>query len=253
MRFKGKTAIVTGGSAGIGQAIGIRLAHEGAKIAIFSVNPERGAAAARKIEALGMQAKFYKCNVADYEQAKTQAERVNADFGAIDILINNAGIDKQELFTETNVSGWNRLIDVNYKGFLVATHVCLPYMIAQKSGVVVSIGSVAGRVGTTGAVVYSGTKAAVMASSKALAREMVRYNIRFNCVAPGLVQTSLLEGLHEGAMGKAIMESVAKLIPMRRIGKTKDIADVVAFLASDDARYMTGQVIAVDGGLTMIG
>lgn len=253
MRFKGKTAIITGGSGGIGKAIGIRLAREGANIAVLDVNAEAGSATVKEIEALGVRATAYECNVVDYEQTKSQATRVHDDFGTIDILINNAGIDKSQLFTETDVALWDRLIDVNYKGFLVTTHIFLPFMVAQKSGVVVSMGSAAGRVGTTGAVVYSGTKAAIMASSKSLAREMARYNIRFNCVAPGPVQTSLLAGLHDGEKGQKIMDSVAKMIPMRRIGEPEDVADVVAFLASDDARYLTGQVISVDGGLTMIG
>jgi 2-hydroxycyclohexanecarboxyl-CoA dehydrogenase len=126
-------------------------------------------------------------------------------------------------------------------------------MIEQKSGTIVSLGSDAGRVGNSGEVLYCGTKAAIMASSKALARELARFNIRVNCVAPGPVQTDLLLGLHEGEKGKRIMEAVAKMIPMKRLGDPEDVADVVAFFVSDDARYLTGQVLSVDGGLTMIG
>ena len=144
------------------------------------------------------------------------------------------------------------MIEVNYVGFLNATHACLPYLQAQ-GGAIVSLGSDAGRVGNSGEVVYCGTKAAIMASSKALARELARYKVRVNCVAPGPVQTDLLAGLHEGEKGAQIMEAVAKMIPMRRIGVPEDVANVVAFLVGDDAGYLTGQVISVDGGLTMIG
>jgi 2-hydroxycyclohexanecarboxyl-CoA dehydrogenase len=178
---------------------------------------------------------------------------LGAEVGGPDILINNAGIDKAEFFVNTMPDHWAKLIAVNYTGFLNATHLCIPHMIEQQWGRVVSLGSDAGRVGNSGEVVYCGTKAAIMASSKGLARELARYKIRVNCVSPGPVQTDLLDGLHEAEKGKKIMEAVANMIPMKRIGVPEDVANVVSFLVGEDSGYLTGQVISVDGGLTMIG
>ena len=153
------------------------------------------------------------------------------------------------VFLETDEKLWDLMISVNYKGFLVS-HVTLPYMVEKKGGVIVNMGSDAGRVGNAREVVYSGTKAAVMASTKALALEFARYGIRVNAIAPGPVQqTELLSGLFEGEIG----EKIARLVPLRRLGQPQEVADVVAFFCSDDSRYLTGQVLSVDGGLTMIG
>lgn len=253
MPLKGKTAVITGGSQGIGKAIGARLARDGANIAILDLNLERANETAGEFKALGVDAAGFHCNVTDYEQVKRAVKAAHERFGSIDILINNAGIDKSQFFVETDPALWDKLIQVNYYGFLNASHICIPYMMEQKSGSIVSLGSAAGRVGNSGEVVYCGTKAAMMASSKALARELSRYNVRVNCVAPGPVQTSLLDSLHEGEKGKQIMTAVAKMIPLRRLGEPEDVADVVAFLVGNDSRYLTGQVIPVDGGLTMIG
>jgi 2-hydroxycyclohexanecarboxyl-CoA dehydrogenase len=142
---------------------------------------------------------------------------------------------------------------VNYKSFLIASHVCIPIMMEQKSGNIVSLGSDAGRIGNPGEVLYCGTKAAIMSSSKALAKELARFNIRVNAVSPGPVQTALWDSLHSGEKGKRVTEAVTRAIPLRRLGAPEDVADVVAFFVSDDARYLTGQVLSIDGGLTMIG
>ncbi len=253
MSIKGKTVVVTGGAKGIGRAIGLRLARDGANIGILDIDHELASKTAKEIEALKVLAKAVECDVTDYANVKAAVEKVHREFGTVDILINNAGIDKSQFFIDTDEAVWDRFISVNYKSFLNATHACLPYMMEQKGGVIVSLGSDAGRVGNSGEVVYCGTKAAIMASSKALARELARFNIRVNSVSPGPVQTDLLAGLHEGEKGQKIMEAVARMIPLKRLGLPEDVADVVAFLASDDARYMTGQVLSVDGGLTMIG
>ncbi|MGB6068158.1 MAG: SDR family NAD(P)-dependent oxidoreductase [Desulfomonilaceae bacterium] len=253
MSIKGKTVVVTGGAKGIGRAIGLRLARDGANVGILDIDYGLASKTVKEIEALNVRAMAVECDVTDYANVKAAVETIQKEFGSVDILINNAGIDKSQFFVETNEAVWDRFISVNYKSFLNATHACLPYMIEQKSGVIVSLGSDAGRVGNSGEVVYCGTKAAIMASSKALARELARFNIRVNSVSPGPVQTDLLSGLHEGEKGQKIMEAVARMIPLKRLGLPEDVADVVAFLASDDARYMTGQVLSVDGGLTMIG
>jgi 2-hydroxycyclohexanecarboxyl-CoA dehydrogenase len=253
MSLQGKNALITGGARGIGRAIALRLARDGAGIGILDRDGEAAAQTAAEIAGLGVRSASRAADITDYEATKQAVAELQGELGSADILINNAGIDKSEFFINTDSALWDRLIDVNYKGFLNATHVTIPYMMEQQSGCIVSLGSDAGRVGNSGEVVYCGTKAAIMASSKALARELARYNVRVNCVSPGPVQTDLLAGLHEGEKGAKIMEAVAKAIPMKRIGVPEDVANVVAFLVGEDSGYLTGQVISVDGGLTMIG
>ena len=253
MGLQGKNAIVTGGAKGIGKAIAMRLATDGANVGILDIDKDLADKTAQELKDKGVHAVAFKCDVTDYAQVKNAVDSFVSTFQSIDILINNTGIDKSQFFIETNQALWERMIEVNYKSFLTVSHVCLPHMIEKQGGNIVSLGSDAGRVGNSGEVIYCGTKAAIMASSKALAREVARHNIRVNCVAPGPVQTDLLLGLHEGEKGKKIMEAVAKMIPMKRLGLPEDVADVVAFFVSDDARYLTGQVLSVDGGLTMIG
>lgn len=253
MKLKGKTSIVTGGARGIGRAIALRLAREGSHIGLLDIQKEVAQKTAEELTGLGIGALALDCDVTNYEQVKEAVAKIHQQFGSIDILINNAGMDVSRFFVDTDQTLWDKMINVNYRSFLMTTHVCLPYMIQQNRGNIVSLGSDAGRIGNSGEVIYCGTKAAIMASSKALARELARFNIRVNCVSPGPVQTDLLAGLHEGEKGKKIMEAVAKMIPLKRLGEPEDVADVVAFFVSDDARYVTGQVLSVDGGLTMIG
>ncbi len=250
MGLQGKVAIVTGGATGIGRAIARRLAGDGAAVAVLDINLERAEEAVAELEEGGARALGVQCDVTNYTNAKEAVAAVARTLGAPDILINNAGVDKQQFFLETDEKLWDWMISVNYKGFLVVSHVTLPYMVEKKGGVIVNMGSDAGRVGNAREVVYSGTKAAVMASTKALALEFARYGIRVNAVSPGPVQqTELLSGLFEGEIG----EKIARLVPLRRLGQPQEVADVVAFFCSDDSRYLTGQVLSVDGGLTMIG
>lgn len=253
MSLKGETAVVTGGAKGIGKAIALRLARDGANVGVLDIDKDGAEKTAAEVSGLGVKGLAVECDVTDYQKAKDSVARIHGECGTIDILINNTGIDVSQFFVDTDEEMWDRLISVNYKSFLITTHVCMPYMIEQNKGKIVSLGSDAGRVGNSGEVLYCGTKAAIMASSKALARELARYNIRVNSVSPGPVQTDLLAGLHKGEKGKKIMEAVARMIPMKRLGLPEDVADVVAFLVSDDSRYLTGQVLSVDGGLTMIG
>lgn len=179
-------------------------------------------------------------------------DRFHEETESIDILINNAGVDRSKRFVETDPELWNFIIDVNYKSFLNASHACIPYMIKQNQGNIVSLGSDAGRIGNPGEVLYCGTKAAIMSSSKALAKELARFNIRVNAVSPGPVKTDLWDKLHEGEKGQKVTEAVTRAIPLRRLGTPEDVADVIAFFVSEDARYITGQVLSIDGGLTMI-
>lgn len=253
MSLNGKNAIVTGGAQGIGRAIALRLAKDGANVALLDLNEKTAKETAADIEKLGVSALTSVCNVTDYGQVKDAVAQIQSQWKTIDILINNAGIDRAKTFVDTDEALWDLIINVNYRSFLIASHVCIPYMIEQKSGNIVSLGSDAGRVGNPGEVLYCGTKAAIMASSKALAKELARYNIRVNAVAPGPVKTELWDKLHEGEKGQKVTEAVTRAIPMRRLGTPEDVADVVAFFVGDDSRYLTGQVLSIDGGLTMIG
>ena len=247
MRLKGKTAIVTGGSRGIGRAIALRLAKDGANVAVLNLQKHLGLKVAEEIRELGVEAIPLACDVTDYAAVKKSVKKIHQEWGSIDILINNAGIDESRYFMETDESLWDKIINVNYKSFLIASHVCVPIMMEQKSGNIVSLGSDAGRIGNPGEVLYCGTKAAIMA------KELARYNIRVNCVSPGPVQTDLWDSLHSGEKGQKYSEAVTRIIPLRRLGQPEDVADVVAFFVSDDSRYLTGQVLSIDGGLTMIG
>lgn len=249
-QFQGKVALITGAGVGIGRAIALRLAADGATIAILDIQPDLAQGVVREIETAGGKAMAVQADVTHYEQVEKAVAEVVEALGSIDILINNAGVDVMKLFVETDESVWRKIVDVNYIGFLCVSRAVAPYMIERKSGVVVNIGSDAGRIGNAGDAVYCGSKAAVMATSKAFAREWVRYGIRVNCVAPGpIVGTKLLGDFYEGDVG----EKIAKAVPMRRLGTPEEVADVVAFFASDASRYLTGQVLAIDGGLTMIG
>ncbi len=253
MSLNGKTAIVTGGAQGIGRAIALRLARDGANVGILDVQLDKAAETAGEVTQCGVEGVAHKCDVTDQKQVSAAVADIHKKFGSIDILINNTGIDRSAFFVNTDRDLWDLIINVNYISFLVASHVCIPYMMEQKSGNIVSMGSDAGRIGNPGEVLYCGTKAAIMASSKALAKELARYNIRVNAVSPGPVHTELWDKLHDGEKGKKVTEAVTRAIPLRRLGTPEDVADVVAFFVSDDSRYLTGQVLSIDGGLTMIG
>ena len=252
MSLKGKTAVVTGGAKGIGRAIALRLAKEGANIGILDILKNEADKTAEAIKKQGVEGKAIECDVTQYAKVKEAVAQIHQEFGSIDILINNAGIDDARAFVDTDEALWDRILGVNFRSFLIASHVCVPYMIEQNSGNIVSMGSDAGRIGAANEVIYCATKAAIMAASKALAREVIRYNIRVNCVSPGPVHTDLWDQLHPGEKGQKVTEAVKRIIPMRRLGTPEDVADVVAFFVSDDSRYLTGQVLSIDGGLTMI-
>lgn len=253
MSLKGKTAVVTGGAKGIGRAIGLRLARDGANIGILDIQKDEAEKTAEEIKKLGVGATPVECDVTQYDRVKEAVAQIHQAYGSIDILINNAGIDEAKPFVDTDQALWDKILNVNFRSFLIASHVCIPYMIEQKSGNIVSLGSDAGRIGAAGEVLYCATKGAIMAGSKALARELVRYNIRVNCVSPGPVHTDLWDRLHPGEKGQKVTEAITRIIPMRRLGTPEDVADVVAFFVSEDSRYLTGQVLSIDGGLTMIG
>ncbi len=252
--LKGKTAIVTGGARGIGRAIVRALAGAGADVVIGDLRPEEAGATATEIaRETGRRVLAVRTDVAQLDEAHKMRDAALSEFGKIDILVNNAGWDRLMPFLKSSPDLWERVIAINYCGVIHSCYAVLPHMVERKQGSIVNISSDSARVGSLGEAVYSGAKAAVIAFSKTLAREHARDNIRVNVICPGLVETSLLDEIREEQFGQKIMGSVVNHIPLKRLGQPEDIAPLAVFLASDDARYITGQVTSVSGGLTMAG
>ena len=250
-RLMGKVAVVTGAAQGIGRGIAHRLAQEGARIAVADINESGAAKTAAEINATGAVACAVVLDVTSLKSAMAAAEMVESQLGPVDILVNNAGWDKLEPFVESTPETWDRVIAINYRGVLNCCKAVIPGMQARGGGKIVSIASDAGRVGSSGEAVYSGCKAAIIAFSKTIARELARNNINVNVVCPGPTETALLRGVMEKQ--PKVLDAMKRGIPMRRLGKPEDLAGAVAFFASADADYATGQVVSISGGLTMAG
>jgi 2-hydroxycyclohexanecarboxyl-CoA dehydrogenase len=250
MPLHGRTALVTGAAGGIGAAICRHLARAGANVAVCDID---GEAAERLAEELGEARKAtiagYAMDVTNSGAVGNVVATVEAQLGPVDILVNNAGIDKIEPFTESDEDTWKKVISVNYLGAVIVTRAVLDGMIKRRYGRIVNIGSDAGRVGSSGEVVYSGTKGAVIAFGKALARETATKGITVNTVCPGPTDTALLNQIAERS--RSMYDALAKAVPMKRIGTPDDIAPAVVFFAGDGAAYITGQTLSVSGGLTM--
>lgn len=242
----GKVALVTGAARGIGFALAKRLAEEGAKVAIADLD---GEGAAKAAAAIGGGAIGVRVDVTSTESVRAGVAEVASKLGAVDVLVNNAGWDKVEPFVKSEESTWDRVLAINLKGPIACAHAVLPGMIERGSGKIVSIASDAGRVGSTGEAVYSGAKAGIIGFSKTLAREVARYGINVNVVCPGPTNTPLLQEIAGG--NEKLVGALAKAIPFGRLGEPEDLAGAVAFLASDDAGFITGQTLSVSGGLTM--
>jgi 2-hydroxycyclohexanecarboxyl-CoA dehydrogenase len=243
----GRVAMVTGAARGIGLAIASRLAEEGAKIAIADIN---GDGAAHAAERIGGAAMGVRVDVTDTASIAAGIAAVVERLGTIDVLVNNAGWDKVEPFVRSEEATWDTVIAINLKGPIACTRAVLDSMIERRSGKIVSISSDAGRVGSAGEAVYAGAKAGIIGFSKTLARELARYGINVNVVCPGPTNTALF---HEMAGGnEKLASSLKQAIPLGRLGEPEDLASAVAFLASDDASFVTGQTLSVSGGLTMI-
>jgi 2-hydroxycyclohexanecarboxyl-CoA dehydrogenase len=238
-----KIAIVTGGGQGIGRAIAEKLAAEGATVVVTDLVGQNASQTADGLPgavAIGV-------DVTDRQAVQAMADQVVQLFGRIDVLVNNAGWDKASPFVDSEPGDWDRAIAVNLYGVLHTCKAVLPIMAAQGSGAVVNLGSDAGRVGSSGEAVYSAAKGGVIAFTKSLAREMARHQVRVNCVCPGPTDTALFASF----AGPKLREALTKAIPFRRLGQPADVANVVAFLASDEASFVTGQTVSVSGGLTM--
>ena len=245
-KLDNKVAIVTGGARGIGEAISLRLAAEGAKIAIVDIMLDVAEATAKKFAELGYEAKAYAANVAKVEDADATVKQVIADFGKVDILVNNAGITKDNLIMRMSEAEWDAVIAVNLKGTFNFTKAVVSPMGRQRAGKIVNVASVVGRMGNAGQANYSASKAGVIALTKSTAKEYGARNIQVNAVAPGFIVTDMTAQLPEAAR-----EAFLTIIPAKRGGKPEDVANVVYFLVSPDSDYVTGQVINVDGGMLM--
>ena len=244
-RFENKIVLVTGAGRGIGASIAKRFASEGAEVIVnYSGNDEAAQKTVDEITATGGQAQKYKCSVNDSESVKVMIDEIIKEFGRIDILVNNAGITKDGLMLRMTDEDFDRVIDVNLKGTFNCTKYVSRYMLKQKSGKIINISSVVGLSGNAGQVNYSASKAGIIGITKSAAKELSSRGITVNAVAPGYVDTDMTKVLSD-----TIRNEILKNIPLQRMGNVEDISNCVAFLASEDASYITGQVISVDGGM----
>lgn len=252
--LKDKVALVTGAASGIGFAIANRLAAEGMMVGLLDINTDGGKAAVEKIKEAGGRADFQPCNITSYDDVQVALTALESRIGPAWTLVNNAGWDTPMPFLKTTSEFWQKVIAINYLGPLHVTHAVVSGMVKRGGGRVIFIASDAGRVGSSGEVVYSGCKGATIAFAKALAREVSRSNVTLNCVCPGPTNTPAMDAfVGTGEQGQKIRDAMLRGVPLGRIGEPEDYPGLVAFLASDDAAFMTGQTISVSGGLTMHG
>ncbi len=245
--LKGKTALITGAARGIGKAIALKFAAEGANVAFTDlVIDENGKQTEDEIAALGVKAKGYASNAADFAQTEEVVKQIHADFGRIDILVNNAGITKDGLMLRMTEAQWDAVINVNLKSAFNFIHACTPIMMRQKSGSIINMSSVVGVHGNAAQCNYAASKAGLIALAKSIGQEMGSRGIRANAIAPGFIDTAMTQALPED-----IRKEWINKIPLRRGGTVEDIANVATFLACDMSSYVTGQVIQVDGGMNM--
>jgi 2-hydroxycyclohexanecarboxyl-CoA dehydrogenase len=248
VRLEGKTAFVTGGASGIGAATARRLAAEGARVAIGDLAEEAARELAGELDGFACA-----LDVADTASVRAAVAAAVAELGEIDVLVNNAGTDRFAFFVNTDEELWDFVLGVNLRGVLAMTHAVLPAMQARRSGAIVNVASEAGRVGSQGSAVYSAAKAGVIGFTKAVAREAARYRVRVNAVAPGPIETPLLNAAPAmlGEVGERLKQAMVNATALGRSGEPEEVAAAIAFLACEDASYVTGQTLNVSGGLSM--
>jgi 2-hydroxycyclohexanecarboxyl-CoA dehydrogenase len=248
MRLDGKIAFVTGGASGIGAATARRLAAEGARVAIGDLNEEGAREVAGELDGFACA-----LDVADTASVRAGVDAAVAELGDIDVLVNNAGTDRFSFFVNSNEELWDFVLGVNLRGVLGVTHAVLPRMQERRAGAIVNVASEAGRVGSQGSATYSAAKAGVIGFTKAIAREAARYRVRCNAVAPGPIETPLLNAapLVLGEVGERLKQAMVNATALGRSGQPEEVAAAIVFLASDDASYVTGQTLNVSGGLSM--
>lgn len=243
--LKGKLALVTGGTAGIGRAIALKFAEQGAKVAIIGTNQERGKEVVKEIEKVSTGT-FYQLDVSNTQEVEAQVKQIIDHYKGVDILVNNAGITKDQLLIKMTESDWDQVMDINVKSCYNLCHACIRTMMKARSGKIINISSVVGLVGNAGQANYSAAKAAIIGFTKALAKELASRSIAVNCIAPGFIKTRMTE-----VMTDAQKEITLSQIPFGRMGEPEDIAHAALFLASPWSDYITGQVLTVDGGMVM--
>jgi 3-oxoacyl-[acyl-carrier protein] reductase len=246
MSLQGRVAIVTGAAQGIGRAIAETLAHAGADIVVVDLDPARSGDTVAAVEKAGRKALNLKVNVADANDTKAMAEQVSKEWGKIDILVNNAGITRDGLLLRMKEEDWNLVLQVNLNGTFHCTKAVLQPMTKQRYGRIVNIASIVGAMGNIGQANYAASKAAVIGFTKTVAREYASRNVTVNAVAPGFIDTAMTQGL-----SPEVKETLQKQIPLARLGTPADIANAVRFLVSEEAAYITGHVLHVNGGMLM--
>lgn len=252
--LQGKTVIVTGGGGGIGGAACRRFAEEGARVAVFDVDETAAAKVTDAIAQSDGKAAAFRCDITDHGACQHAVRAAESALGPIDVLVNNAGWDVFKLFADTSPADWAKIIGINLTGALNMHHAVLPGMITRRKGRIVNVSSDAARVGSSGEAVYAACKAGLIGFSKTLAREQARNGITVNVVCPGVVQTNLYANYKQGARNPdKLDDAFRRAIPLGRLGEPDDLHGAICFLASDDAAFVTGQVISVSGGLTMAG
>jgi 3-oxoacyl-[acyl-carrier protein] reductase len=243
MNLKGQTALITGAGRGIGKTIAIKLAKSGADIVLADMSPDV-TEVREEVESLGRKCMTFEADVTDFEAIDTMVKKIIEELGSIHILVNNAGITQDNLFMRMKPEQWLKVIDVNLNGVFNVTKAVIRQMVKQRSGKIINISSVVGFTGNPGQVNYSSTKSALVGFTKSLAREVGARGVTVNAVAPGFIDTAMTQALNESQQ-----EVILQQIPLGRMGDAEDIANAVAFLASDEASYITGTVLHVNGGM----
>lgn len=245
MNLNGKSAVITGGTRGIGYAVAQKFAECGAKLALIAAHGgERAEEAVKKLTDIGAEARLYVCNIANPVEVSETAEQILADFGGVDILVNNAGITRDNLLPALTTDDISEVIDVDLKGAIYVTKAFIRTFVKRKGGSIINISSVVGMMGNKGQTNYAAAKAGIIGFTKSVAKEYGRRNIRCNAIAPGYIATDMT-----AVLGAEVTEELTKQLPLGRLGKPEDVAELALFLAGDASAYITGEVIKVDGGM----